>query len=207
MTTPADWYPDPNDPGQWRYWDGSAWTDHYARKPPPPAPEPAAVAVQATVESTTIVAVFTDPPPTLQADSRLTLAEIVQHLNAQPSSHPLDEQVEIAGENHHVKDIKKVFRDHKMPITSGGVTIEDLVCVLVPERWNAYDTNAVAVMVGRHHVGYVPAEMARDYSPPLLRLASSGVLITGQARIWAQDESGMVRARVTALLPEASALT
>jgi hypothetical protein len=28
--TPADWYPDPNDARQLRYWDGSAWTAHVA---------------------------------------------------------------------------------------------------------------------------------------------------------------------------------
>ncbi len=27
-TTPPDWYPDPEDPTQNRYWDGTAWTDH-----------------------------------------------------------------------------------------------------------------------------------------------------------------------------------
>jgi hypothetical protein len=27
-TPPADWYPDPEVPGQMRYWDGSAWTQH-----------------------------------------------------------------------------------------------------------------------------------------------------------------------------------
>ena len=31
--TPADWYPDPNDDGQLRYWDGSAWTAHFAAAP------------------------------------------------------------------------------------------------------------------------------------------------------------------------------
>lgn len=28
-TTPAGWYPDPNDPGRGRYWNGNAWTDLY----------------------------------------------------------------------------------------------------------------------------------------------------------------------------------
>jgi uncharacterized protein YbjQ (UPF0145 family) len=40
--TPADWYPDPEHPGQLRYWDGSQWTDHRS---------PAQGASPATVES------------------------------------------------------------------------------------------------------------------------------------------------------------
>ncbi len=28
MTTPADWYPDPNGRAELRYWDGKAWTTH-----------------------------------------------------------------------------------------------------------------------------------------------------------------------------------
>jgi len=28
MSTPADWYPDPNGRAEVRYWDGNAWTDH-----------------------------------------------------------------------------------------------------------------------------------------------------------------------------------
>jgi len=27
---PADWYSDPEDPDQYRYWDGSQWTEHRA---------------------------------------------------------------------------------------------------------------------------------------------------------------------------------
>jgi hypothetical protein len=49
--TPAGWYDDPEQPGQQRYWDGNAWTEHRAPgaggapTPPPaaaPAPAPAA---------------------------------------------------------------------------------------------------------------------------------------------------------------------
>ena len=36
--TPADWYPDPNDDRQLRYWDGSAWTAHVAAAPVAPQP-------------------------------------------------------------------------------------------------------------------------------------------------------------------------
>ena len=28
--TPANWYPDPSDSAQWRYWDGASWTDNVA---------------------------------------------------------------------------------------------------------------------------------------------------------------------------------
>lgn len=33
-TTPPDWYPDPDEPSQLRYWDGNSWTEHVAPKQP-----------------------------------------------------------------------------------------------------------------------------------------------------------------------------
>jgi hypothetical protein len=36
MTSPAaNWYPDPHDPNQLRYWDGQRWTEHRAPRQPP----------------------------------------------------------------------------------------------------------------------------------------------------------------------------
>jgi hypothetical protein len=74
----------------------------------------------------------------------------------------------------------------------------------VPEPWNPHDSNAVAVVVGDQHVGYLPAELAADYAVPLGRLVARGVLATGTGRIWALSDGGVVRARVTVLIPEAS---
>ena len=44
--TPAGWYPDPQNPGQQRYWDGSAWAA--AAPSAPPVPAAASVAGQTT---------------------------------------------------------------------------------------------------------------------------------------------------------------
>jgi hypothetical protein len=123
-------------------------------------------------------------------------------MRLEPPRYPLDEQVEVTGETYAVKGIKKVFREHKMPIHDDGCTLEDVQCILAPEPWNPHDPNAVAVMIGLHQVGYLPAEMARDYARPLAQLASTGVLATGLARLWAKTDAGVVRARVTVLIPE-----
>jgi hypothetical protein len=47
---PAGWYPDPQNPGQQRYWDGNAWVDPVA--PVPQQSEPAAVAPNAPAADT-----------------------------------------------------------------------------------------------------------------------------------------------------------
>ena len=37
MTTPAGWFPDPEDSGGQRFWNGDEWTEHRAPATPPPA--------------------------------------------------------------------------------------------------------------------------------------------------------------------------
>ena len=46
----AAWYPDPQTPGQVRWWDGSNWTEHVS-VPAPSAVSPSAVSQSAAVEA------------------------------------------------------------------------------------------------------------------------------------------------------------
>ena len=50
--TPAGWYPDPDGSGGQRYWNGSAWTEHWSRATPEPA-EPTAPAESPSSEQPT----------------------------------------------------------------------------------------------------------------------------------------------------------
>jgi hypothetical protein len=43
--------------------------------------------------------------------------------------HPLEEQIEVAGETYHVKGIKRVYKEIGLPITSSGANIENIECV------------------------------------------------------------------------------
>jgi hypothetical protein len=120
---------------------------------------------------------------------------------------PLDEQVEVVGEQYYPKEIRKLFRECSLPITSAGSTLEDEVCYLVPEPWNPHDSNAVAVMVRSYHVGHLPAALAKRYHPRLIAYAQQRQLVSGVARVWSRLESGtMVRARVTIVVPEVAIL-
>jgi hypothetical protein len=146
-----------------------------------------------------ITRVLGSPAP--QAPSSQDLTTIAARMPLDPRDRPLDEQVEVAGETHHTRAIRAVFRDVGGAITGKGSTLRDLQCTLIPEPWNQYDANAVAVLIGHHHVGYLPAELAEFYSGPLREIAQSGLLISGRARVWAKDDSGMTWARVTIAIP------
>jgi hypothetical protein len=46
------WYPDPKNEQNWRYWDGSAWSDHLAPRslPVPPSPAPNHLSAPAQID-------------------------------------------------------------------------------------------------------------------------------------------------------------
>lgn len=209
---PAGWFPNPDPGGEgMRYWDGVRWTEHYHQ-------EARAEAANKTLAgtATSVGAMLGSFAKRKLAESRVpssvplgrapTVAEVLDQTRLEAPRHPLDEQVEVVAEQYHTKGIKGVFADHSLPITLKGCTLNDLEIILVPMPWNEHDSNAVATVIGSHQVGFLPAPLAARYAYPLGLLAHRGLLATGIARLWAKDEGrGMVRARCTALIPEAKA--
>ena len=216
---PPKWYPDPNDPSRWRWWDGGQWTDHFAPRAgsggtpgvavtsATAAPEKrsrfarelignkderaAARAERLTARAQATAMFRSRLQPSTQALSHQgnlpSIEQLLTELGLEAPRHPLDEQVEVAGETHHIAGIKKVFRGRSLPISARGTEISEAVCVLVPEPWNTYDSNAVVVAIDGQSVGHLPADVACDYARPLAGLANTGLLATGQARLWAKE--------------------
>lgn len=100
--------------------------------------------------------------------------------------------IEVNGESYHRAEIESLFRSWGRP--AGGVTMR--VAMLAPEPTNRYDRNAVKVMIDGLHVGYVPAEDAARVGREC-RSAQRGTFAAVPVRIWAINEGGTWRARVT----------
>ncbi|GAA2516735.1 hypothetical protein FB389_0960 [Rarobacter incanus] len=102
------------------------------------------------------------------------------------------EDLEVSGEAYHRDGIGRIFRS--LGRAEGGVTMQ--TAHLIPEPENKYDRTAVRVIVMGEQVGHVPQEA----SAAIFRICAGigrGNVATVLARIWARNDEGTWRARVT----------
>lgn len=102
------------------------------------------------------------------------------------------EDLEVSGEAYYRDGIGKIFRS--LGRVEGGVTMQ--TAYLLPEPNNKYDRNAVRVVVLGEQVGHVPQEV----SATIARVCGGvgrGNVATVLARIWARNDDGTWRSRVT----------
>jgi len=60
-----------------------------------------------------------------------------------------------------------------------------VVAEVVPEPDNPYDSNAVSIRVNGQILGYLSAEDAEEFAPPLHRIVECGIVPVVLVRIWA----------------------
>ena len=102
------------------------------------------------------------------------------------------DDMEVSGEAYYRGGLRKVF--HALGRPEGGVTMQ--MAHLIPDPKNRYDANAVRVVVLGEQLGHVPAEESSRVSRACRAVARGSVAVV-PARIWARNDDGTWRGRVT----------
>lgn len=204
--TPAGWFPDPQDPTQYRYWDGTAWTEH--RSPRTTTTDQLSKAGQDLSEGLakgfTAVGNWVQKNTAVGQPQQPTFASVAASCRDEPARHPLSRKVEAVLDPTEVAAVAQLFASTGTTVTPEGTTLDNEVCRLVPNPWNPQDPTGVAILIGMRQVGRLPTEVAAAYSGPLTQLTQRQLLATGIASVWAQGSGTVAAARVTVSIPEPS---
>lgn len=209
--TPAGWFVDPQDATQYRYWDGTQWTDH--RSPRGPAPtdqlnQAATDLADGLSRGFTAMGNWVNQNTSLGQPSGVpTFASVAASCRDEPARQPLSVTAQLVLAPSDLAGVAAVFAQTQTAVTAEGATLDNELCRLVPNPWDPATPHGVAVFVGATMVGRLPADLEASYCPPLAQLTSRGLLATAVADLWAQGSPGAVTAaRVTVELPEVARL-
>ena len=89
---------------------------------------------------------------------------------------------EVEGEFARIDAITRVVG--RAPRVEEELVLERIPVQLIPEPSNRYDRNAVMVVAGHEHIGYLPRAVAADYAEPLQQITAAGYAPQTWARIW-----------------------
>ena len=203
-TPPAAWFPDPDDPAQYRYWDGTAWTEH--RSPRSTTTDQLSSAGKDLADglSRGFTAVGGWLNQNVPVPGQHTFASVASACGDEPPREPLSHSVDLVHSPADLPGLLPLFAGSSVALTPEGGTLE-LPCRFVPNPWDPRDPTGVAVIVGGTHIGRFPNADAATYCSPLAALASRGVLATGTVSIWASGSGQVQTARATARIGDSTA--
>ncbi|MBJ7358975.1 DUF2510 domain-containing protein [Nocardioides sp.] len=201
---PAAWFPDPDDPAQYRYWDGTAWTEH--RAPRSTTSDQLSKAgkdlADGLAKGLTAVGGWLDK--NVAQIGKPSFASVAASCQDEPPREPLSHSVELVHAPGDLPGLLPIFASSSVALTPEGGTLEQ-PCRFVPNPWDPRDPTGVAVFVGTTNIGRFPADDAATYCPPLAALASRSVLATGIVTIWASGAGQVQAARATARVGDVAA--
>jgi hypothetical protein len=212
--TPAGWFVDPQDATQFRYWDGTAWTEHRSPRGPTSTDQLTQAGndlADGLARGFTAVGNWVNQNTSVGAAGQPgvpTFASVAASCRDEPARQPLSVTAQLVLAPTDLAAIAAVFAQAQTVVTADGATLDNEHCRLVPNPWDPAVPNGVAVLVGATMVGRLPADLEATYCGPLAQLTSKGLLATAVADLWAQGAPHAVTAaRVTVQLPELARLS
>jgi hypothetical protein len=210
QTPAAGWFVDPQDATQFRYWDGTAWTEHRSPRGPTTTDQlnrAGTDLADGLAQGFTAVGNWVNQNTALAPAGVPTFVSVAASCRDEPARQPLSVKAHLVLAPTDLAGIAAVLAQAQTVVTAEGVTLDNEHCRLVPNPWNPAVPNGVAVFVGTTMVGRLPTDLEATYCGPLAQLTSKGLLATAVADLWAQGGPGVVTAaRVTVDLPEVAAL-
>lgn len=205
---PAGWYRDTGGSGRMRYWDGTAWTAHFAdNAPSDQVTDPVSSASPAPENS---------GPASAPSQESSGTAGKPHGRPVPPWSERLISQ-NIVGESFHEATFKTLAAEYgHRSVPEYGIEITEARAAIVRDPENPYDPNAVAIWIdGRHLVGHLPRNVAAQYAERLESLDRATYLLV-PARVWIgqrsdwDDRTGAavtgLRGSVTVYLPDTAGI-
>ncbi|WP_230486940.1 DUF2510 domain-containing protein [Nocardioides anomalus] len=204
--TPAGWYADPQDPAQYRYWDGAAWTEHRSPRSQTGAQVTQAANDLADGLTKGFNAVGTWLNQNVGSQAGTTFASVAASCRDEPARQPLSVTAQLVLGPGDVAGVGQVFARTGTTVTAEGARLENEHCRLVPNPWDPAAPQGVAVFIGATTVGRLPAELEAQYVGPLAQLASRSVVATAVADLVAHGPGMVTSAQVSVHLPAVEAL-
>jgi hypothetical protein len=164
-----------------RYWDGAAWTSHFATEPELPAVDPGP-GTSSDTPAPAGLGVWTAP---------LTVTGPPEPEPVKPHGRPVGPWSEalryqqVVGESFHEEAFKAIAASYgHTSIPAYGLEITDSRAALIRDPENRYDSDAVAVWIDSNHlVGHLPRDAAAAYARRLESL-DRGTYLQVPARVW-----------------------